>query len=33
MPSGLATFWPAPAAPGVGMYSTSFTTLDEDGTL
>ena len=33
MPSGLATFWPTPVAPGVGMYSVSFTTLDDDGTL
>src|ERR1700729_2185932 len=32
MPSGLATFPPTPLAPGVGMYSVSFTTLDVDGT-
>src|SRR5580704_5712588 len=33
MPSGLATFWPTPVAPGVGMYSVSLTTLDDEGTL
>src|SRR5580658_1765114 len=33
MPSGLATLWPTPVAPGVGMYSVSFTTLDVEGTL
>src|SRR5580698_6416796 len=32
MPSGLATFPPTPVAPGVGMYSVSFTTLYVDGT-
>jgi energy-coupling factor transporter ATP-binding protein EcfA2 len=33
MPSGLATFLPTPAEPGVGMYSVWFTTLDDHGTL
>ena len=33
MPSGLATFLPTPVAPGVGMYSVWFTTLDDEGTL
>ena len=33
MPSGLATLRPTPVAPGVGMYSVWFTTLDDDGTL
>ncbi len=32
MPSGFATFGAAPVAPGVGTYSTWFTTLDELGT-
>src|SRR5580698_6433564 len=33
MPSGLATFGPTPVAPGVGMYSVWFTTLEDAGTL
>src|SRR5690348_6656062 len=32
IPSGLATFGPAPCAPGVGTYCTWLTTLDELGT-